>query len=119
MPQVTALRKFYQGPINPRIGQRIYAGQVRGSESNSGYPANNEALADQAFVHWALGNDFDWRTFDFDHDVDTLDDQLAATLNANTADLEEFRSHGGKLILWQGLADPRVPVLNTIAYYDR
>jgi feruloyl esterase len=37
MPQVTALRKFYQGPINPRIGQRIYAGQVRGSESNSGY----------------------------------------------------------------------------------
>jgi feruloyl esterase len=23
------------------------------------------------------------------------------------------------LLLWQGFADPRVPVLNTIAYYDR
>jgi feruloyl esterase len=82
--QVAAVRKFYQGPINPRTSKRIYAGQVRGSESNSGYPANNEALADQGFVHWALGNDFDWRTFDFDHDMDTIDQKLAATLNANT-----------------------------------
>jgi feruloyl esterase len=118
-PQVAALRKFYQGPINPRTGQRIYAGQVPGSESNSGYPANNEALANQGIIHWALGNDFDWRTFDFDQDMDTMDDDLAAILNANTADLEEFKSHGGRLILWQGLADPRVPVLNTIAYYER
>jgi len=68
---------------------------------------------------WALGNDFDWRTFDFDHDMDAVDDALAAILNANTADLEEFRSHGGKLVIWQGLADPRIPVLNTVAYYER
>ena len=38
-PQVAAMRKFYEGPINPRTGQRIYAGRVRGSESNNGYPA--------------------------------------------------------------------------------
>jgi len=119
-PQVAAVRKFYRGPINPRTGERIYAGRVRGSESNSGYPANNEALPlTSGPVHWALGNDFDWRTFDFDQDMGAVDDELAATLNANTADLEEFRSHGGKLILWQGFADPLIPVLNTIAYYDR
>ena len=118
-PQVAAVRKFYQGPVNPRTGQRIYAGRVRGSESNSGYPANNEALMPPATSDWALGNDFDWRTFDFDHDMDAVDDALAAILNANTADLEEFRSHGGKLVIWQGLADPRIPVLNTVAYYER
>jgi len=28
-------------------------------------------------------------------------------------------SHGGKLILWHGFADPVVPTLNTIAYYER
>jgi hypothetical protein len=27
--------------------------------------------------------------------------------------LEEFKSHGGKLLLWQGFADPRVPVITT------
>ena len=117
--QAAALRKFYQGPINPRTGERIYAGRVRGSESNSGYPANNEAFLPSAFVDWALGNDFDWRTFDFDHDMDTVDEKLAFALNANTADLEEFRSRGGKLILWHGFADPRIPTLNTIAYYER
>jgi feruloyl esterase len=118
-PQVAAVREFYQGPINPRTGQRIYAGRVRGSESNSGYPANNEALMPPTTADWALGNDFDWRTFDFDRDMVLVDEQLAGILNANTADLEEFRSHGGKLILWQGFADPQIPVLNTVAYYER
>jgi feruloyl esterase len=42
-PQVAAVRKFYQGPINPRTGERIFAGRVRGSESNFGYPSNLEA----------------------------------------------------------------------------
>jgi feruloyl esterase len=117
--QVAAVRKFYQGPIDPRTGERIFAGQVRGSESNSGYPADNEALANQAIVRWALGNDFNFLNFEFDHDMDAVDDALAFKLNANTADLEEFRSHGGKLLLWQGFADPRVPVLNTTAWYER
>ena len=40
-------------------------------------------------------------------------------LNANTADLEEFRSHGGKLLLIHGFADPQVRALNTIDYYER
>jgi feruloyl esterase len=116
-PQVAALRKFYEGPINPRTGERIFAGEVRGSESNSGYPAAVQSLPSASY--WAFGNDFDPLTFDFDYDMDALDDALAFTLNANAADLEEFRSHGGKLILWQGFADPVVPVLNTIAYYER
>jgi feruloyl esterase len=118
-PQVAAVRKFYQGPIDPRTGKRILAGRVRGSESNSGYPADNEALMPSAAADWTFGNDFDWRTFDFDQDMVLVDEQLAGILNANTADLEEFESHGGKLLLWQGFADPRVPVLNTIAWYER
>lgn len=69
--------------------------------------------------YWAFGNDFDWLTFDFDREMDTIDDELAARSNANTADLEEFKSHGGKLILTHGLADPLVPTLNTVAYYER
>jgi len=67
-PQVAAMRKFYEGPINPRTGQRIYAGRTRGSESNSGYPAALSSLA-KNFGSWVFGNDFDPLTFDFDHDV--------------------------------------------------
>ena len=117
--QVTAVGKFYQGPINPRTGERILAGRLRGSESNSGYPASLTTLGNHGFLHWVFGNDFDWRTFDFDQEMDALDEELAARMNANTADLEEFKSHGGKLILTHGVADPRLPTLNTIAYYER
>jgi feruloyl esterase len=119
-PQVAALREFYQGPINPRTGERILAGRVRASENNPIYLAALPGLgASQGFPYWVFGLDFDWRTFDFDQNMDAVDDALAATVNANTADLEEFRSHGGKLILTHGFADPRLPTLNTIAYYER
>ena len=118
MPQVAALRKFYEGPINPRTGERMYVGRVRGSESISGYPASLTTPVGQS-IYWVFGNDFDLLTFDFDHEMDTLDEVMAARLNANTADLEEFRSHGGKLILVHGFADPRVPTLNTVDYYER
>jgi feruloyl esterase len=116
--QVEAVRKFYEGPINPRTGKRIYAGRTRGSESNSGYPAALSTLS-RSIGSWAFGNDFDPLTFDFDRDMETVDDALAARLNANTADLEEFELRGGKLLLFHGFADPVVPTLNTIAYYER
>jgi len=29
-----------------------------------------------------------------------------------------FFAHGGKLILWHGLADPSIPSLGTVAYYQ-
>jgi feruloyl esterase len=117
-PQVAAMQKFYEGPINPRTDERIYAGRGLGSESNNGYPAAVLSSLPNS-PYWVFGNDFDPLSFDFDQEMDTLDDDLAAILNANTADLEEFKSHGGKLVLWQGFADPVIPTLNTVAYYER
>jgi feruloyl esterase len=117
-PQVAAMRKYYEGPINPRTGGRIYAGRARGSESNLLF-GSGPAAATGYSTYWVFGNGFDWLTFDFDHDMDALDEAMAARLNANTADLEEFNSHGGKLILAHGFADPAVPTLNTVAYYER
>ena len=121
--QVAAMRKYYQGPINPRTGERIFAGRTLGSEAN---PAINNPLAIQqaskpnaSVPYWVFGADFDWRTFDFDHDVDLIDEEMALRLNANTADLDEFKSRGGKLILYHGFADPQIPTLSTVAYYER
>ena len=118
VPQVAAMRKYYEGPINPRTGERIYAGRALGGESNPLFGSGPTAATGYS-TYWAFGNGFDWLTFDFDHDMDTLDEAMAARLNANTADLEEYRSHGGKLILAHGFADPAVPTLNTVAYYER
>src|SRR5271165_2720386 len=53
-PQVAGVRKFYQGPIDPRTGERIYAGNPQGSENNSGFPAAFATLGQQAALKWAL-----------------------------------------------------------------
>jgi feruloyl esterase len=123
VPQVAAMRKYYQGPINPRTGERILAGLTLGSERNPGQmnplTLQTEARPSISMPWWVFGANWDWRTFDYDHDVDTIDEEMAARQNANTADLEEFKSHGGKLILWHGFEDPAVPTLDTAAYYER
>jgi feruloyl esterase len=118
--QVAAMRKYFEGPVNPRTGERIYAGRMRGSESENvqTFPVGR-SVPTGASTYWVFGNDFDWLTFDFDRDIDILDEAMAARLNANTADLEEFKSHGGKLILTHGFADSQVATLNTVAYYER
>jgi hypothetical protein len=38
-------------------------------------------------------------------------------LDANNPDLSEFRRHGGKLLLYHGLADPFVSPLGSLDYY--
>jgi feruloyl esterase len=117
-PQVAAMREYFAGPTNPRTGERIYAGRTRGGESNPVFGSGPTAMTGY-LTYWAFGNDFNWLTFDFDHDMDAIDEAMAARLNANAVDLEEFKSHGGKLILAHGLADPAVPTLNTVDYYER
>jgi hypothetical protein len=38
--------------------------------------------------------------------------------NSTSADLSEFRAHGGKLIIWQGWADQAIPPFGSPVYYD-
>jgi feruloyl esterase len=123
-PQFEALRKLYAGPVNPRTGERIYAGLTPGSEDQplgpimQGDPAT---WPDQQFYpfRWVMRGAFSESHFDFDHDLDRIDARLAGTLNANTSDLSEFARGGGKLMIYTGLADPAVPAAEVIAYYDR
>lgn len=42
----------------------------------------------------------------------------ASTFDATDPNLSAFRDAGGKLILWQGLADPAISPVGTIAYYQ-
>jgi feruloyl esterase len=61
---------------------------------------------------------WDWRKFDYDRDVAFADGKLAA-VNASRTDLNEFRSRGGKVIMFSGWADPIGPPLDAINYYER
>jgi feruloyl esterase len=97
--QVSAVRAVYEGVRNPRTGEQLYPGWVRGSEAGggarpggwSGYFAGQPEPARLDF----------WRFWVFDD-----------------PDLTRFKQRGGRLLMYQGWADPVVPATDTIRYYE-
>ncbi|MGB3580620.1 MAG: tannase/feruloyl esterase family alpha/beta hydrolase, partial [Roseiarcus sp.] len=103
----------------------LYYGQLPGSESgvfNWGFlEAPGNAPGEPGFdglFKWVFGPKWDWRTFDVEPDMAKVDAVLGPALNgAVTGDLAKFRDRGGKLIVFQGWADPIVPVGQTVNFY--
>lgn len=129
--QVTTIQNYYAGTIDPRTGQLINPGAERGAETENILAlglAFRERLPEPAFdglFYWVFGPSFGYHTgmpnfanFDFDHDVDTVDDQLAKVLNANSTDLSEFNARGNKLLMYHGWADPLIPSQSSINYFN-
>lgn len=126
--QIQAVRLAYQGALNPRTGERIYAGLEPGGEGqqpdNPGWSMLINGRAPFALSTAVLGGlgfenpHWDWKNFDFDRDVELIDAKLFGVLNAVDPDLRDFKQAGGKLILWHGWNDPGVMPRQTIAYYD-
>ncbi len=121
--ELSTLKKFYAGPTNPRTGDRIYTPIPVGSESSPAGVAMQQdpkKMLDQWYpLQWALGSSFDYHKFDFDHDQDLVDKQLAPILNANNPDLSAMQHRGGKILMFTGTADPLVPFQDALNYYDR
>jgi feruloyl esterase len=129
--QVTTMRNYYAGTIDPVNGDVINPGSERGNETDNigalGL-ALQEQLPEPAFdglFYWVFGPSFgfpgspvNFANFDFHRDVDKVDDRLAAVLNANSTDLGEFREHGGKLLMYHGWADPLIPSQSSINYFN-
>ncbi|WP_321472292.1 tannase/feruloyl esterase family alpha/beta hydrolase [uncultured Paludibaculum sp.] len=110
--QVQTVRRIYEGPVNARTGEQIYPGTPRGSELGwAGFSTPRAAPSAAPYApifQWVWGAEWDWRKFDFDRDVATLDARLAKTVNATAPDLKQFRKMGHKLIAYHGWADSLV-----------
>jgi feruloyl esterase len=69
--------------------------------------------------YWVFNDPaWDWRTFDYDRDVAYADAKMAA-VNASSPDVSAFRSRGGKILMYSGWADPVIPPMDAINYYQR
>jgi feruloyl esterase len=123
-PQLAALKSAWNGPMNPRTGERIFAGTPLGAESavfGLGFQGDTVTWPSQQLYmfKWALGASWTYTNFDLDHDMDAVDAQLASIMNANDPDLAQFKASGGKLMMFNGTADPGVPYASPIEYYER
>jgi feruloyl esterase len=122
--EVQTVKAFYSGPVD-KNGKPLFYGVLPGSESgifNWGFiEAPGNAPGEPAFdglFKWVFGSDWDWRKFDVERDMVKVDAALGSALNgAVTGDVGKFRDRGGKLIIFQGWADPIVPVGQTVDFY--
>jgi len=132
--QVDTARLIYRGPRNPRTGAQIYPGFAFGSEADPeagpagaktyGWSQIQSQLAEEYAIpllrdmvyrdpHW------DWRTFDWDKDVASLDRRIAGDITALSPDLRAFAARGGKLLAYQGWGDPLNGQTLLIDYRDQ
>lgn len=110
--KLNALRAIQSGPIHARTGEQIFEGVPPGAKF-TGFPT------DFYLYNWALGANIDYMKINFSSDYDKYNETLSGELNAEDENLDAFRDLGGKMIIFSGTEDHRVPYTATRAYYER
>ena len=128
------IRKIWQGP-RTRDGRFMWYGLERGADlfpyagtTNSGIvssPLKGKPFS-IALEYWLyyLAQDakWDWSTLTyagFEQFWTKSVEQYGAVIGTDDSDLTRFRDHGGKVIIYHGLADELIPAAGSIDYYKR
>ncbi|WP_186107761.1 tannase/feruloyl esterase family alpha/beta hydrolase [Burkholderia gladioli] len=105
--QVGALQRIYSGPVNPVTGAQLSYGYLHGTELDfsTAAPTPDAAPPFPFPFQWIWGVNWDWKRFNWASDVDVMHNTLDFAVDASNPDLSAFAARGGKLIVFQGLAD--------------
>jgi feruloyl esterase len=127
--QVKAVKDIWTGP-RTSSGKAIYPAYMRGAEAAPGgwnaymtgtgpLTGNHWEQSDNVLKYMVFENPkWDFRTFNYDKDVDVALAKLGKTFDAFDPDLTRFQQQGGRLLLYHGWNDPSISPLNTINYYE-
>jgi hypothetical protein len=128
-PQVTTLKKLYQGPRDAK-GNEIFPGYVPGAEEGpGGWGTWIMGDGPGKSLMFAFGGGYfsnmvyekagwNYKEANIDQALQAAAEKTAGKLNATDANLAAFKAHGGKLILYHGWNDPAISALGTINYYN-
>jgi feruloyl esterase len=123
------IRKLWDGPRR-KDGGFLWYGLPRGADLNSLWTSRGTPLKAQAFgisLEWfryflTQNAQFDWTTLtadSYERFWDQSVEEFGAVIGTDNPDLTEFRSRGGKALVWHGWADQLISALGTIDYYKR
>ena len=128
--QVQTVKTIWTGAKNS-AGETIFPGLVPGGENGPGGGWGTWVTGSEPFasLHWKAAEGFfkymvfedpDWnfRTFDFDNDLDFALEKVGGQLDSANPNLDRFLNRGGKLIVYHGWSDPDISPLASINYYE-
>lgn len=128
--QVNVAQEIYRGAHDSAGHKFVISGPLPGSELNwqgvyvpngPGQPLFSANIALGVIRYLAYGKtlspSFSLRDFAFTSANFDAIKPKHAVYDSTDPDLSRFVAHGGKLLLWHGLADPHISPLNSVAYY--
>jgi hypothetical protein len=124
--QVEMARRFYQGPVDAQGKALFPGGEAYGAELTwtgpGSLPANAHGAAEAFFKYvlfpGQLPESFTYRDWTFDLAGFQRVWAAGAFLDPRSADLSAFQARGGKMILWQGMADNAAGMHGMTDYYQ-
>lgn len=126
--ETQAALRLYKGATDAAGHPYIIGGPLPGSELQWALPAtaHGESMSNgiaASAIAYVIAAQVDEKAayltrFHFDDASFAYMNELAPLYNAENTNLRPFHKHGGRLILWHGLADQSISPLNTIAYYQ-
>ena len=127
--QITAVNQIWSG-VTDSSGELVFPPLVRGGEAAPGGWANWVTGREPfSSLHWLGGEgffrymvfedpDWDFRSFDFDKDLQFALEKVGPMVDANDPDLSKLRDGGAKLLIYHGLSDPDISPLSSINYFE-
>jgi len=117
-PQVESVRKIYAGASHATTGEKIFPGLERGSEL--GWSPVPVSYAVDYFKHIVFKNaSWDPSTLNFGGDLAEAYPAAHQIFDANDPRLGAFTSRGGRLLMYQGWAEPGIPPGHIVNYYAK
>lgn len=119
--QVKRVDALY-GPIESKGGLALYPGPTIAAALAPSRPAKADAPAlagplRNALHEFGYDKKLTLASFDPDRDIPPMEKLMNPVMSAVNPDLSKFKAHGGKVVAWQGWADPAISPYNTIHYY--
>jgi len=115
--QVETARKLYAGP--QANGKTIYPGIEPGTEKGWNMLGGARPMSLAVEMYQLVANDGHWDVSAMKvSDIERFEKEKGAAVDSVDPNLKPFFGHKGKLLVYHGWADPGVPPMGTVNYYN-